>query len=334
MRLSKLKLCAAVVVAIIVTGGGVLLSPSFGAGPGDKPRPVPAPPAAVPPAPRPVVEREYQINVTFAEEIDGKRDVLSAPRIVALAGQAANVQIGGAQVVEGDEVIEQVPIGLTATFTVTPEKSGKLRVDVSVAQTRPVDDKAGPTWRSRSLRAIRRVTPGKPETMELAADTAKQPALVVTLTVTEWHPDAAKVAPPISAADRDMRAAEFYRRIGHPGAARFYYELILRRYDGTPAADTARERLKGLTDSADPAKDGEPFRIGGLYILGNTRTADRDILDRFRLSPGQVLHYKDVQEAESRLAKMRAFKSPPKVTIKDVEEPSQFKDILIIVEEK
>src|SRR5205823_8286886 len=53
MRLSKLKLWAAVVAAVVVTGGGVLLSPSFGAGPGDKPKPVPAPPAAAPPpAPR------------------------------------------------------------------------------------------------------------------------------------------------------------------------------------------------------------------------------------------------------------------------------------------
>jgi len=47
-----------------------------------------------------------------------------------------------------------------------------------------------------------------------------------------------------------------------------------------------------------------------------------------------VFSYKDVQEAERILAKMTAFKSPPKVTIRGVEEDGEFKDIRIIVEEK
>jgi outer membrane protein assembly factor BamD (BamD/ComL family) len=47
-------------------------------------------------------------------------------------------------------------------------------------------------------------------------------------------------------AEKDFRVAEFYRRTKHPGSAYFYYEIVRRRYPGTPLADKAAERMKEL----------------------------------------------------------------------------------------
>src|SRR5205807_1475308 len=46
----------------------------------------------------------------------------------------------------------------------------------------------------------------------------------------------------IQQADRDMKNAEFNQRIGHPGSAYFYYELVCRRYPNTKYAETAAQR--------------------------------------------------------------------------------------------
>jgi hypothetical protein len=47
-------------------------------------------------------------------------------------------------------------------------------------------------------------------------------------------------------AEKDFRVAEFYRRTNHPGSAYFYYEIVRRRYPGTPLAEKAAERMKEL----------------------------------------------------------------------------------------
>jgi hypothetical protein len=44
-------------------------------------------------------------------------------------------------------------------------------------------------------------------------------------------------------AQRDFATAEFYRRTGHPESAFFYYELVRRRYPGTPFAAMAQQRM-------------------------------------------------------------------------------------------
>ena len=47
-------------------------------------------------------------------------------------------------------------------------------------------------------------------------------------------------------AEKDFRTAEFYKRTNHPGSAYFYYEIVRRRYPGTPLADKAAEHMKEL----------------------------------------------------------------------------------------
>jgi TolA-binding protein len=52
-------------------------------------------------------------------------------------------------------------------------------------------------------------------------------------------------------ADKDLKIAEFYRRTGHPGSAYFYYEIVKRRYPGTPYADKAAQRIQELAGKKD-----------------------------------------------------------------------------------
>lgn len=47
-------------------------------------------------------------------------------------------------------------------------------------------------------------------------------------------------------AAKDFNNAEFYRKIKHPGAAYFCYEVVRRRYAGTPWADKALARMQEI----------------------------------------------------------------------------------------
>jgi hypothetical protein len=67
------------------------------------------------------------------------------------------------------------------------------------------------------------------------------------------RPVAAEEAAP--QAERDYAVAEFYRRTDRPGSARFYYELVLRRYPATSWADRARGRLRELGQQPAGAKE-------------------------------------------------------------------------------
>jgi len=55
-------------------------------------------------------------------------------------------------------------------------------------------------------------------------------------------------------AEKDLKTAEFYRRTGHPGAAYFTYEIVRRRYPGTPFFDKATERMQELKAKMDKSK--------------------------------------------------------------------------------
>jgi outer membrane protein assembly factor BamD (BamD/ComL family) len=43
-------------------------------------------------------------------------------------------------------------------------------------------------------------------------------------------------------AEKDFKMADFWQRTGHPAPAAFYYELVVRRYPGTPWAAEAKKR--------------------------------------------------------------------------------------------
>jgi hypothetical protein len=131
-----------------------------------------------------------------------------------------------------------------------------------------------------------------------------------------------------------MHTAEFYRRTGHTGSACFYYELVCRRYPGTPSAARAAERLRELRPEAGavPQAGGQaPARVGRITVNGNRETPDALILYQLPLHPGQVLTYPALSAAERNLAALRRVKAIVSVT--DADGPGAFRDVLIQVEE-
>jgi hypothetical protein len=58
-------------------------------------------------------------------------------------------------------------------------------------------------------------------------------------------------------AEKDFKMGEFYERTGHPASAYFYYEIVRRRYPGTPYHARATERMNELRSAA--AESGSPL---------------------------------------------------------------------------
>jgi beta-lactamase regulating signal transducer with metallopeptidase domain len=54
---------------------------------------------------------------------------------------------------------------------------------------------------------------------------------------------------------RDLEIARFWEKEGRPGSAMFYYQIIKRRYPGTPEAEVAEKRIAELRDAARLAAD-------------------------------------------------------------------------------
>lgn len=50
----------------------------------------------------------------------------------------------------------------------------------------------------------------------------------------------------IHPAEKDFKMAESYERTGHPCSAYFYYEIVRRRYPGTPFCEKATTRMLEL----------------------------------------------------------------------------------------
>lgn len=74
-------------------------------------------------------------------------------------------------------------------------------------------------------------------------------------------------------AEKDYETAETYRRLGHPGAAWFYYELVLRRYPGikpfcTQAAARQAELKAELDEAKNPSVMSTTRRFIKEYVLG------------------------------------------------------------------
>jgi RNA polymerase sigma factor (sigma-70 family) len=141
-------------------------------------------------------------------------------------------------------------------------------------------------------------------------------------------------------AEKDFAMAEFYRRSGHAGAACFYYDMVRRRYPGTPFTEKALARLRELQAKAEAPKPAaeKPARVGQIIIIGNTKTPTEAILKQVPLYPGQVLSYPDLKAAEKNLERTGRFVVDPgkgvrpTVTVREVPD-SEFKDIIITVQE-
>lgn len=96
-----------------------------------------------------------------------------------------------------------------------------------------------------------------------------------------------------------------------------------------------------------PAKDlssiapaDSPFKVGQIFVVGNEITPDQVIRNELNLYPGMPFSPEQLRTAENNLAKLGLFRIDPaaqiapKVIVLDPDGVSEFKDILVQVEEK
>lgn len=284
-------------------------------------------PRAVPPA-----RRSFNIDLTLTRVSGEKRQLLAAPRLLTLEGRSALFSLGKeCPVPVGDGKVESVLIGPRIQLVVRSERN-KLRLDMTVSQATKGTFGEDVSIESQSARILRWVEIGHPVTVEISKHSTP---LEVTAIVRESQNDSQ--TPTIADAERDLKTAEFYRRTGHPNSARFYYEIICRRYSDTIYAERAKKRLAALkkeADKADTVEEKPPARVGQIFIVGNRKIADSAILEQVPLFPGQILTYPDLDLAKQNLSRLKGLKRPPKVTAIDREGHSVYRDIQITVEEK
>lgn len=91
-----------------------------------------------------------------------------------------------------------------------------------------------------------------------------------------------------------------------------------------------------LAGPAGRADDPKPDRVGRIIVEGNTATPDGFLLHLVRLYPGQVLKYPELDRAAKRLAATGLFgiDRPPTVEVLPNEFDSEFRDVVIRVEER
>ncbi|MCY2947300.1 MAG: outer membrane protein assembly factor BamA [Gemmataceae bacterium] len=95
----------------------------------------------------------------------------------------------------------------------------------------------------------------------------------------------------------------------------------------------------GLVRLQYEVTERQPARVGQILIVGNERTKQNVILRQVPLYSGQVLTYPDLRVAERNLAKLNIFETSPDgnvrptVTVLDPEGDSEFKDLLVQIQE-
>jgi RNA polymerase sigma factor (sigma-70 family) len=336
MFVSKLKNAVALVmVALVLTAGAGAWRYAAVAGQAEKQneeKPIPVAPRDVraaqlpkiPPLPK---DRQFQIDLRLEREKDGQRRSLAAPTLLVPEQQEAGFGLPERHPISlGGSKMDDVGMGPSVRFTVRAYFEDKICLDMTVSQpTRRFFARDDTIVEAKSIRAIRKLALGEPTTVKLKTDGKDPSVLEVTAAVRliekETDPNT------IAAAEKDYQMAEFWRRTGHPDSARFYYELIRRRYPNSLYDERAQKRLAEL-------KEKPPARVGQIFITGNKKILDGDILEQLKLYPGQILTYPDLQIAERNLSRLKGLKSKPKVTVMDREGDGEFKDIEITVEEK
>jgi TolA-binding protein len=83
-------------------------------------------------------------------------------------------------------------------------------------------------------------------------------------------------------AERDYNIACYWERTGHPGSAHFYFEIVKKRYPGTPQAEKAAKKLVDLEAKALREAEKAQPAVQAPTVSGNTTSSQQYI-------PGQPL---------------------------------------------
>jgi outer membrane protein insertion porin family len=123
---------------------------------------------------------------------------------------------------------------------------------------------------------------------------------------------------------------------GRPGELDLVYKVL-----EPPPLDPAVQRVQHTANQfpdPPPLAGRPPDRVGQIVILGNTKTANRVILNELgNLSQGQILRYPDLELARLRLASRGIFDPDDPPTIEVVDDPNAvdptYKTVVVRVKE-
>jgi uncharacterized protein (TIGR03067 family) len=312
MLLNRLKAVAGVVVALALVAAGVGARAYPPPGPAGAPAGNEPPPIARGGGDRDAIQGVW--NVVSADRAwpDGQRVKRDAGLVVIVGDRLASLENGRVEIGAFDMYPTLRPKGIDVVFPDRKETylgayqlaGEELTLSLSPpGGRRPADITAGPGGDVVRL-VLRREPGGRP--------IEKQQA------------------------EKDFNVGRFYERIGHPATARFCYQLVCRRYPGTPRAEEAARRLKALpaetATGAAPGPGDPPVRVGQIFIVGNEKTPQEAVLALVPLYPGQVLTYADLRTAEQNLK--RLFNSATVTVINAEASEGSFRDVLIAVQEE
>jgi RNA polymerase sigma factor (sigma-70 family) len=332
MLVNKLKTLGAVVLAVAFLGVsmGVLRSIAVAEEKGEKPKAVPQ--RGVGPIPmsvEPLPTGQFVIALKVSEVKNGEIKVLSEPKVVALDGKPASFSTGQEHPISLHGKLDFVNAGLTVQTTVSAHNFG-ADLDLTVARATVTDVDGGNQIGTESVRLIREIKFNKPVSVELKSKDKNESIIRVTATVAE-----APKAHTLDAAERDFKVAEFYCRSGRPDSAIFVFELILRRYPDTLYAKQAKEQIAALKKErpAWPPEKKEPDRVGEVVLINKTRIKDRVILEQLGFHPGESFTMQRLLKGETKFLQSGLFANPPKISITYEKSDSDFKTIIVKIEE-
>lgn len=85
--------------------------------------------------------------------------------------------------------------------------------------------------------------------------------------------------------------------------------------------------------------EGQPARVGEIKFVGNSVTRDNVIRRQLQVFPGQLINPTDIAASERNLQRLGIFKMEPergvapRISVLEPDQPSEFKDLLVQVEE-
>lgn len=212
---NRRKIVAAVTAAVVLLVGAGTWRFAVLAGqkverPQEKPaHPTPAMDIAPKVMPRSMpASRTFQIDLKIVEKKEGRRTVVSTPRLLTLEGRPAQFTVGESRTIQlGGGMTEEVVIGPKVCAVVRLDRGEKVRLDLTVRRpsqetvysrvlSSPQESREDfDALETKTLRLLRTMTLGEPVTFEMNYKGSSE--LLITATVCEIQKEAAaKEKPP------------------------------------------------------------------------------------------------------------------------------------------
>jgi outer membrane protein assembly complex protein YaeT len=136
-----------------------------------------------------------------------------------------------------------------------------------------------------------------------------------------------------------LRPGEFYSKDRAEADSQLIQAIYGNRGYGVTVREQDFSTAPGEVAVHYEVQEKPPAKVGEIRVVGNDVTRQNVILRQVPLYPGQPLTYPDLRVAERNLAKLGIFETNaqsgvrPTVSVTDLESDTEFKDILVQVQE-